>query len=211
LPSNDQSPEFKETVTSLVIMQSGSLILQHNIFDVDDPDTAIENIVFTIEQPPENSIIELRTRGQRYVISKDDSFTVQEVRDGTFRLVNNGANRQKDLFKVSASDGKHITIKTINIEIQIADKVAPHVENRATMLLNLKEGHIKVLTRDELAFVDDKSSSEEIMYKLVGFNRNGDFGINNNNKLNGKFYLRDKTLSSFMTFTQADIDLQNLR
>ena len=191
-------------------MQSGSLILQHNIFDVDDPDTALENIVYTIEQPPENSIIELRTRGQRYVISKDDSFTVQEIRDGTFRLVNNGANRQDDSFKVSASDGKHITIKTINIKIQIVDKVAPHVESRATMLLNLKEGHIKVITRDELAFVDDKSSSEEISFKLTGFNRNGDFS-SNNNKLQGKFYLRDRMLSNLMTFTQADIDLQNLR
>ena len=190
-------------------MQSGSLILQHNIFDVDDPDTAIENIVFTIEQPPVNSIIELRTRGQRYVISKDDSFTVQEIRDGTFRLVNNGvAHSQNDVFKVSASDGKHVAMKTINIQTQIVDKVAPRVENRATMLLNLKEGHIKVITGDEMAFVDDKSSAEEIMYKLVGFNRNDNF---NNKKLYGKLYLREKLLSSFMTFTQADIDLQNLR
>jgi len=218
LPSNDQAPKFKETVSHLAIQQSGSLILQQDLFDVDDPDTAIENIIFTIEKSPDNTVVELRTRGQRYIINKDDSFTVQEIRDGTFRLVHNGANQENDSFKISASDNKHIAFKTVNIQVQIIDKIAPRIDTRSTMLLNVKEGQVKTINRDNLAFVDDKSSSEEIFYKLVktftnSNNNNNNFGYNNNNynKLTGKLYLKDKLLTNQMTFTQADIDLQNLR
>lgn len=186
-------------------MQSGSLILSRDLFDVNDPDTSIDNIIFTIEKPPDNAVIELRTRGQRYVISKDDSFTIQEIRDGTFRIIHNGANIEKDSLKISVSDNKHLAYKTINLKVQTIDKIAPSVDKKSTMLLSINEGEIKTIRRENLAFSDDKSSSEEILYKLVQPKNH------NNNKYFGKLYNKDSMLVPSMQFTQADIDLQNIK
>ena len=214
-PSNDQAPNFKEAITNLKLMQTSSLTLPRDLFDVDDPDTSIENIIFTIEKAPENSIIELRTRGQRYIINKDDSFTMQEVRDGTFRLIHNGANVESDILKISASDGKHASIKTIYLQIQLADKIAPRVDNKTSMLLNIKEGQTKTIRRENLAFVDDKSSMQDIIYTLVSKETNNnnvnDFSASLGGKLKGKLYLKDKLLKPTMIFTQGDIDLQHIK
>ena len=65
--------------------QSSSLALPRDFFSVEDPDTAIDNMIFTLEKPANNVTIELRARGQRYFISKDDSITMQEIRDGIIK------------------------------------------------------------------------------------------------------------------------------
>lgn len=179
--------------------QSGSLALSRNFFGVEDPDTAIDNMVFSIEKTAENVILELRARGQRYLISKDDSFTMQEVRDGTFRLIHNGAtDRKQDTLKISVSDGKHVTMKTVNLNIQQIDRVAPYVANKHTsMILNVVEGHTEIIRQENMAYADDKSSPNQIVYSLVS--------------LKGKLYLRSTLLAPGMKFTQADIDLKNLK
>jgi hypothetical protein len=206
LPSNDQAPVFKETVSSLVILQSGSLILPRDLFDVNDPDTSIENIIFSVEKQPDHSVIELRTRNQRYVLGKEDSFTIHEIRDGTFRLIHNGANVEKDSMRVSVSDNKHLAYKTINIRVQLVDKLAPVLDKKCTMLLGVREGEVKTIRRENLAFSDDKSSAEEILYKLIAPK-----ATNSNNKYFGRMFNKEKLLAPSSIFTQADIDLQNLR
>lgn len=91
-------------------------------------------------------------------------------------------------------------MKTVNIGIKRLDKQAPRVANRTTMLLSVREGGQKTLRRENLAFVDDRSPSEQISYKMGQ-------GV----KMSGRIYLRDRVLTPAIGFTQADIDLQNLR
>ncbi len=134
------------------------------------------------------------------ILFKDESFTMQEIQNGIFRLVHNGINVEKDTFKISVSDGKHVTIKTFYIVVQLVDNTAPRITNNTNMALNVKEGQYKVLRRENLAFFDDKSSTEDIIFILT-----------NTNKLLGKLFLRNKQLKTHMKFTQADIDLQNLK
>jgi hypothetical protein len=124
---------------------------------------------------------------------------MQEIRNGTFRLIHNGANVLKDSLKISASDGKHVAIKTIYLNIKLYDNQAPRVSNRSSLFISVKEGQPKTITSEDLAYFDDKSTTEEIVYKL------------NSNKLLGNLYLRNSYLKPQMTFTQADIDLQNVR
>ena len=186
------------------LSQGGSVTLSRNLFDVIDPDTSIENLVFILEKPALNCVLELRTRGQRHVINKDDSFTMQEVRDGTFRLINSGVHFDKDSLKISVFDGKHNAVKTINVQVQLTDKTAPRVANRTTMLMNVREQQTKTVRRENLAFMDDKSAPQEIVFRLTKAKKG-------EARIAGKLLLRDKVLSPGMTFTQADIDLQNLK
>lgn len=192
-PANDQAPQFKQPLLDLNMAQSGSLVLSRDFFSVEDPDTAIDNMVFTISKTAENVMIELRARGQRYLISKDDSFTMQEIRDGTFRLIHNGvSNSRVETLKISVSDGKHVSIKTINLNIRQTDTVAPHVASKhTTMILNVVEGETQVVGRENLAFVDKKSSPDDIVYTLVG--------------IKGKLFLRNTLLYPNMKFTQVNI------
>lgn len=125
---------------------------------------------------------------------------MQEIRNGTFRLIHNGVNNEKDTLKISVSDGKHVTVKTFHISVQLVDKIAPQTANSSYIVFTVKEGQAKIIRTENLAFVDDKSSTEDIIYTLT-----------NTNKLLGKLFLRNKQLKSNMKFTQADIDLQNLR
>ena len=125
---------------------------------------------------------------------------MNEVRNGTFRLNSKRTNVEKDSLKISVSDGMHLAVKTIFVEIQVTDKVAPRVSNQASMLLTAQEGQAKQIRRENLAYVDDKSSTEEIT-----------FTISNNTKLIGKLFLANNQIHIGQSFTQADIDLQNLR
>lgn len=200
MPANDQGPIFTESVSEIKLLQSASLILARDLFDVQDPDTPLNDLVFKIEKAPDNNVIELHNKGQRYVVSKDDSFTIQEVRDGTFRLIHNGANVNNDSFKISVSDNKHMSIKTINIKIKLVDSVAPRISDRSTMLLTVKESQIKSIKRENIAFLDDHSSPEQIFYKL-----------NSNSILTGRLYNKNNLVEVNSMFTQADIDLHNIR
>ena len=200
MPANDQGPIFTESVSEIKLLQSASLILPRDLFDVQDPDTPLDDLVFKIEKAPENNVIELRNKGQRYVISKEDSFTIQEIRDGTFRLINNGANINNDSFKISVSDNKHMSIKTIKIKVKLIDSVAPRISDRSTMFLSVKEAQIKIIKRENIAFLDDHSSPEQIFYRL-----------NSKSKLTGRLYNKNKLIEVNSMFTQADIDLHNIR
>lgn len=207
-PSNDQAPFFKENTTQLSISKSGSLSLARELFDFEDPDTAIDNIFFSIENPTDNFLIELRIKDKRYVITKTDSFTIQEIREGTFRLVHKGSNSEKDSLKISVSDGKHMSHKTVNLIIKLIDKMAPRLENRTTLFLNTKEGLVKTIKREHLAFIDDKSPSNEIVYQLKTKKKN----IKNEQfEISGKLYLKNELLTSQSKFTQADIDAKHLK
>lgn len=124
---------------------------------------------------------------------------MQEIRNGTFRLIHNGVNVDRDSFKISVSDGKHITIKTFYISIHLFDTTAPRASN-SSVVFNVVEAQAKTIRRENLEFYDDKSSSEDIVFILT-----------NVNKLIGKIYLRNKQLKTNMKFTQADVDLHNLK
>lgn len=84
------------------------------------------------------------------------------------------------------------------------------------MLLSLREGTQKTIRRENLAYVDDRSSSEQIWFKVTSLTSpppsTGNIINTNNNKMTtGRLYLRDKLLTPGVGFTQADIDLQNVR
>ena len=111
---------------------------------------------------------------------------------------NGPVTSEHETIKISVSDGKHLSMKTINIKITPTDRIAPHLADKSTtMILNVAEGETKVVTRDNLAFVDDKSTPGEIVYELV--------------KLTGNLNLKNVPLKPTMKFTQADIDLLNLK
>jgi hypothetical protein len=204
-PSNDQAPAFKSATSTIEIQQGASLVLPRDIFDVEDPDTPLDNLIFTIEKAPDTLSIELRSKGHRYVISKDDSFSMQEIRDGTFRLMHNTNGKLTlDSLTISASDNKHMTVKTVNIQVKVSDRLAPQVSNRTSMLVSLREGQDKHLRRESLAFNDDHSTSEEIVFKLVP-------GVNKTRKALGKLFKKNALLTESAVFTQADVDLQNVR
>lgn len=186
------------------VAHGGSTTLSREIFDVIDPDTSIDNLVFMVEKAPENCILELRARGQRHILNKEDSFTMQEIRDGTFRVINSGGSLEKDILKISVFDGKHAAVKTIGIEVNLLDKTAPRAANRTTMLLSLREGQTKTIRRESLAFADDKSSPQEIVFRITKAKKSDE-------RITGKLLLREKILDPQMTFTQADVDLQNLK
>lgn len=203
-PSNDQAPFFKENTTYLNVSQNGIVSLMRDLFDFEDPDSAIDNMFFSIENPTENFLIELRIKDKRYIITKTDSFTIQEIREGTFRLVHKGTNMEKDILKISVSDGKHVSSKTVHLNIKLLDKTAPRTENSTTLFLNIKEGQTKIIKREHLAFVDDKSTSNEIVYQLKAL-------PNKRFSINGKIYLKDELLKPQMRFTQSDIDAKHLK
>ena len=46
------------------------MVLNKEVFEVEDPDTSIDNIIFTIEKPPDNLILELHSKGHQYSLNK---------------------------------------------------------------------------------------------------------------------------------------------
>lgn len=96
LPSNDQAPTFAHVSAHLTLQHGSSLVLTRDIFDVIDPDTQLDNLVFTLERAPAWSVLEMRSprsySQQRHLLASGDAFTFQDVRDATFRLVHNTAS-----------------------------------------------------------------------------------------------------------------------
>lgn len=121
---------------------------------------------------------------------------------------------------MAVSDQKHVAVKTVSIEIKRVDRQAPRVANKTTMLLSLREGTQKTLRRENLAYVDDRSPAEQIWFKVTSLSSQGGMGMAGNSKssasstsssISGRLYLRDKLLTTGLGFTQADVDLQNVR
>lgn len=75
-------------------------MLTRDLFDVIDPDTQLDNLVFTLERAPAWCVLEIRSSSrasQRHLLSSGDAFTFQDVRDATFRLVHTAAS--EDLYE----------------------------------------------------------------------------------------------------------------
>lgn len=102
LPSNDQAPAFVYVSAHLVLQHGSSLVLARDLFDVIDPDTQLDNLVFTLERAPTWCVLELRSaRGaQRHLLSSGDAFTIQDVRDATFRIVHSAGDDLNDHYQV---------------------------------------------------------------------------------------------------------------
>jgi hypothetical protein len=70
LPSNDQAPTFKESTIVLRPLQSGTLTLPREVFEVEDPDTDIDDLIFTVDKTPSNFILEMRSKGHQYALNR---------------------------------------------------------------------------------------------------------------------------------------------
>lgn len=79
------------------------------------------------------------------------------------------------------------------------------------MLLSVSEGAQKTIGRENLAYVDDRSSAEQIWFKLISSSMSSTTNSHGGKMTSGRLYLRDKLLTAGSGFTQADIDLQNVR
>ena len=60
-----------------------------------------------------------------------------------------------------------------------------------------------MIKREHLAFVDDKSSANEIVYQLKSQTKRKN--SKNENIMAGKLYLKNEILTPQMKFTQADM------
>lgn len=121
LPSNDQAPAFVQVSAHLTLQHGSSLVLTRDLFDVIDPDTQLDNLVFTLERAPAWCVLEMRSsrtngnghggngggsssRGgsgqQRHLLSSGDAFTIHDVRDATFRIVHSAGDDLNEQFQV---------------------------------------------------------------------------------------------------------------
>lgn len=86
----------------LTLQHGSSLVLARDLFDVVDPDTQLDNLVFTLERAPALCVIEMRSSrtSQRHLLSAGDVFTIHEVRDSTFRIVHSAGDESNNNYQV---------------------------------------------------------------------------------------------------------------
>ena len=222
LASNDQAPVFVQSSATLLVPERGSLIVPRDLFDIHDPDTGIERIVFAVERVPTRLALELRARSQRYLLAKGDRFTIHEIRDGTFRLIHNGqqsdessssSSSSDDELVLAVSDNKHTAYKSVRIRVHALDKLAPRVAADSSMLLDVDEAEVRTLEREHMSFVDDKSPPAHIVVKVSP-------AASSQQAMSGRLLLasadkgkdKDKGVATVASvFTQADIDAGRVR
>ncbi len=194
------------------------LTLSPKVFEVEDFDSPLETLRFSIDKKSENILIELIVDGQRKIINKNYNITLDEIKDGSIRLLASSTmndNESEVVLKVSANDNSHTSFKTIRVKIETALSKASFLRLDATssLLLNVKEGQIEIVRPEHVKIVNDKNMPSDIYFKITEIRRgNVSSKLNKIFKsLHSQLYFLDKPLKERMIFTQADIDRLSIR
>ncbi|KAL5018410.1 hypothetical protein ScPMuIL_004132 [Solemya velum] len=198
VPVNNMPPVFLNVNPTLTVFQGSSVPLDQSVVALTDPDTAIQNIQMTLVTGPQLGHLAKVSDGLRAVIRRGDRFTYQELVTGVFQYVHEGTDQDlTDIFQLSASDGSHQSVLTINVTVLEVDRSSPYLLPTASCSITVQEGTSVTLTRDHVAFEDeDENDHDELAITLDTEPQHGQL----------LFGSHQSILKRGHTFTQGDIN-----
>ncbi|XP_074649930.1 FRAS1-related extracellular matrix protein 2-like [Tubulanus polymorphus] len=135
------------------VMENGFYVLKTDVLDVVDPDTDVNNLIFTITDLPDHGRIQLDGK----MLQVGDKFKRDDIQRGAMVYVNTGVEMELDNFCFDVTDGIHHVEGSVNIEIKSIDDEAPTLEvpdGSLSVFLEVGEGQSVTLTTDKIRAID---------------------------------------------------------
>ncbi|KAI4880261.1 hypothetical protein NFI96_006800 [Prochilodus magdalenae] len=120
-PVDNKPPQI--TNSGFTVLERGTHVITHSELHTTDPDTDNTKISFTLTQPPLHG----QLRYTVTVLTKGDSFNLDDISSGRISYVHNGDESTSDFLQIDVSDGIHVVTITIRITVKPVDDEVPTI------------------------------------------------------------------------------------
>ncbi len=191
-PVNDLPVLAKNSRTTLD--EGDTKTISDSRLQVTDAESDAKDIVFTLESPASEGVLELDGR----MLGEGDSFSQENLDDNDLKYVHSGSEADRDEFEFSVSDGDGGQIEKTDHRLRIRPvNDAPLLAKNLGMTLD--ENTTAVVDTAVLQVTDADNDSDELDFRVVA------------PPMHGRLLRRDSQLSENDKFTQEDLDRNRLQ
>nr|CAB3247083.1 extracellular matrix protein FRAS1 [Phallusia mammillata] len=169
-----EGPTFVNQYPSIQVTLGGSTSIGIEQLAVRDPDTPSRDLIFTLVKSPRHGTVIRNNEGSRMILEEGDAFTYHEIEQDSLQYIHDGSDSPStDQLQVSVTDVTHTLTKVIQVEVVEGDSTGPYPDPYSELSIALAEASDVTLSRENLAYLDQSSSDDQIVYRLESEPVNG--------------------------------------
>ncbi|CAH6883331.1 Fras1 [Phodopus roborovskii] len=162
-----------------------------------------EELFFQLQKPPQHGSLLKSTGESSGSMAAGDTFTYSEVERNILQYVHDGSSAWEDSMVISVTDGLTVTTSEVKVEVSPSENRGPRLAPGSSLSMTVASQRTAVITRSNLAYVDDSSPDPEIWIRLSSLPMYGVLL-----KTSGPDV---EELSEGFNFTMEDINSKNIR
>nr|XP_026692904.1 extracellular matrix protein FRAS1 isoform X2 [Ciona intestinalis] len=189
-------PTFSNQYPTLDVVEGGVAAIGEQQLSVNDPDTLPQDLIFTLVKLPRHGTVIRNDFGTE--VREGDTFSSFDVEYNNLHYIHNGDGySDTDQLQVSVTDVTHTITKVI--QISILRSMGPTMDTYCELTLVVSETSEVTLSRENLAYVEQGTPENQIVYHVEATPRHG------------LLFKSSEALIPGATFTQEDITRSRIR
>ncbi|RXN23492.1 extracellular matrix FRAS1-like protein [Labeo rohita] len=204
LTNHQQPPVFQILDPVLEVSLGGRAPVGGRQLAVTDADTAPEELEFELVEGPLHGTLLRVDLGSQVQMVNGDTFTSSDVTRNVLQYEHAGLTTEEDSMTFSVTDGISMTSITVQVLVSEVKGDAPKRDPKALLSMEVAEKSSTMISRSQLAYMDDESPDENIFVQLVSVPM---YGILTKTKSEKDH----EELSEYSSFTMEDINKQKIR
>ncbi|XP_061439271.1 extracellular matrix organizing protein FRAS1 isoform X3 [Rhineura floridana] len=166
LSTDDQPPLFQITAPVLEVSQGGRATIGIQL-TVSDVDTAPEDLLFEVVDPPHHGALLKHSSGFLNRMSAGDTFTYEEITRNALQYIHDGSSSAEDTVEISVTDGVTRATAVLKAEVALMDSDGPRLDPSCSLTITVAGKSSVVITRSHFAYTDNNSPDSKIRVQLI--------------------------------------------
>ncbi|XP_069498160.1 FRAS1-related extracellular matrix protein 1-like [Ambystoma mexicanum] len=171
----DRIPPTLVSTKGIQLLQGSMVVISHDILELTDPDSPLENLIYRVVQQPQHGHLFLKGS-----VLQQDQFTQSDVNNMHLSYKHNGGGGELDKFLFLASDmiNRGFLVDgqlredpvVFTIQVEHVDRFAPTItiKESPSAVESLKDGRVAVqITAQNLKASDPDSRDEDLTYMIL--------------------------------------------
>ncbi|KAK7830949.1 hypothetical protein U0070_018493, partial [Myodes glareolus] len=125
-----------------------------------------EELFFQLQKPPQHGSLLKSTAESSGPMAAGDTFTYDEVERNALQYVHDGSSAWEDSMEISVTDGLTVTTSEVKVEVSLSENRGPRLAPGSSLTMTVASQRTAIITRANLAYVDDSSPDAEIWIQL---------------------------------------------
>lgn len=202
LGSDRQPPAFQIRAPPLEVSPGGRTSLGLQLVAT-DARVIPEELFFQLQKPPQHGSLLKSTAESSGPMAAGDTFTYDEVERNALQYIHDGSSAWEDSMEISVTDGLTVTTSEVKVEVSPSETRGPRLAPGSSLSMTVANQRTAVITRANLAYVDDSSPDAEIWIQLSSLPMYGVLLKTSGHDM--------EELSEDSNFTMEDINSKNIR
>ncbi|KAL2092359.1 hypothetical protein ACEWY4_012157 [Coilia grayii] len=204
LANHQQPPVFQILDPMLEVTLGGRAPVGGQQLAVTDADTAPDELVFELVEPPVHGTLLKVEFSSQIPMSTGDLFTFSDMTRNALQYEHSGLTSEDDAMTFTVTDGSSMATTTVLVAVAEVAGNGPRRDPGALLALEVPEKSSTVITRSHLAYKDDVSPDDKIRIQLVSVPM---YGI----LARSGAATDPEELSEYSSFTMEDINRHRIR